>query len=69
MPSRRFIITINEDEGNFDITTPDGHIDYNTLVETLDMILGTLLNHFVPEELAEEKQEEVTPVADPKKLN
>lgn len=69
MSSKRFIISIDEDEGSFEITTPDGHVDYNILVETLDMVLGTLLNDFESEQVADDIAEELTPTSDPKKLN
>lgn len=39
---RRFIISIN-DNGTFNISTPDGEIDYENLLATIDFIHGILL--------------------------
>lgn len=49
--NKRFIISIDEEDGNFEITTPDGHMDYSILIETLDMIMGILLQEDTEDEM------------------
>lgn len=41
----RFIISFNEETESFDISTPDGHIDYNLLLSTIMMIEEILIEN------------------------
>ncbi len=59
---KRFIITVDEEEGAFSIKTPDGEIDLDILIETMEFITELLL-----ESITEEPSEVIT--TDPRKLN
>jgi len=67
--SKRLILTIDEGTGRYSVDMPDGAIDTNELLSSVDDLMGELLKAVLETQQEEDLDESLFSISTPKQLN